>query len=68
MADTNKNADHGASLEGKNLTQDDLAASRRLRDAYENLKKQLSRVIVGQNEVLARTILSETSGWESYLD
>ena len=23
---------------------------------------------VGQNEVLARTILSETSGWESYLD
>src|SRR5262245_54575516 len=40
------------------LSQDDLAASKKLRGAYENLKKQLARVIVGQNEVIEELLIA----------
>ena len=40
------------------LSQDDLAASKKLRGAYENLKKQLGRVIVGQNEVIEELLIA----------
>src|SRR5580765_8425623 len=40
------------------LTQDDLAAGKKLRTAYENLKKQLARVIVGQNEVIEELLIA----------
>src|SRR4051794_208497 len=41
-----------------NLSSDDIAASRKLRDAYSNLKKQLGRVIVGQNEVIEELLIA----------
>ena len=34
------------------LAQDDLEAVRRLRDAFDSIKKQLARVIVGQDKVI----------------
>src|SRR5712691_6876858 len=40
------------------LSSDDIAASRKLRDAYENLKKQLARVIVGQDEVIEELLIA----------
>jgi MoxR-like ATPase len=40
------------------LSQDDLAAGKRLRTAYENLKKQLARVIVGQHEVIEELLIA----------
>jgi MoxR-like ATPase len=40
------------------LSHDDLAASKKLRGAYENLKKQLGRVIVGQNEVIEELLIA----------
>jgi MoxR-like ATPase len=42
----------------KPLSQDDIAAGRKLREAYDNLKKQLARVIVGQNEVIEEMLIA----------
>src|SRR5947199_2674333 len=41
-----------------NLSSDDIAASRKLRDAYSNLKKQLGRVIVGQDDVIEELLIA----------
>src|SRR5712691_10699494 len=40
------------------LSSDDIAASRKLRDAYNNLKKQLARVIVGQDDVIEELLIA----------
>src|SRR6516164_4744359 len=40
------------------LAQDDLEAVRRLRDAFDTIKKQLSRVIVGQNQVIEELLIA----------
>src|SRR5262245_12702412 len=42
----------------ENLTSDDLAAGRQLRDAYDDLKQQLARVIVGQDEVIEQLLIA----------
>ncbi len=42
----------------KPLSQDDIAAGRKLREAYDHLKKQLARVIVGQNEVIEEMLIA----------
>jgi MoxR-like ATPase len=42
----------------EHLTSDDLAAGRKLRDAYDELKKQLARVIVGQDEVIEQLLIA----------
>ena len=42
-------ANQGAPAE---MGQDDLEAVRRLRDAFDNIKKQLSRIIVGQVSII----------------
>jgi MoxR-like ATPase len=40
------------------LAQDDLEAVRRLRDAFDTIKKQLSRVIVGQDQVIEELLIA----------
>ncbi|HLW65851.1 MAG TPA: AAA family ATPase, partial [Gemmataceae bacterium] len=40
------------------LTSTDIAASRKIRDAYNELRKQLARVIVGQNEVVEELLIA----------
>src|ERR1700756_2455452 len=40
------------------FTSYDLAAGRKLRDAYDDLKKQLARVIVGQDEVIEQLLIA----------
>src|SRR6516162_9116503 len=40
------------------LTSTDLAASHKLRDAYSSLRKQLGRVIVGQQQVIEELLIA----------
>jgi MoxR-like ATPase len=40
------------------LAQDDLEAVRRLRDGFDNIKQQLARVIVGQNQVIEELLIA----------
>jgi MoxR-like ATPase len=40
------------------LAQDDLEAIRKLRDAFTDIKKQLSRVIVGQDQVIEELLIA----------
>jgi MoxR-like ATPase len=40
------------------LAQDDLEAVRKLRDAFSDIKKQLSRVIVGQDQVIEELLIA----------
>jgi MoxR-like ATPase len=41
-----------------NLAQDDLEAVRRLRDAFDSIKKQLARIIVGQDKVIEELLIA----------
>src|SRR5262245_21796214 len=45
-------------VEAAEVTEADLVALRRLRDAYDNIKKQLSRVIVGQDKVIEELLIA----------
>src|SRR3954452_8933865 len=47
---------HTSSTE--DLRSDDLDAVRRLKDAFSNIKQQLSRIIVGQEEVIEELLIS----------
>ncbi len=40
------------------MGQDDLETVRRLRDAFDNIKKQLSRIIVGQDQVIEELLIA----------
>ena len=40
------------------LAQDDLESVRRLRDAFDSIKKQLARVIVGQDQVIEELLIA----------
>src|SRR5579875_2369030 len=40
------------------ISPDDLESVRRLRDAFDNIKKQLSRIIVGQDEVIEELLIA----------
>src|SRR5439155_168504 len=42
----------------ESLAQDDLEAVRRLRDAFDSIKKQLARVIVGQDMVIEELLIA----------
>src|SRR5438128_1081751 len=42
----------------EDLGQDDLESVRKLRDGFNNIKKQLSRVIVGQDEVIEELLIA----------
>src|ERR671936_1002007 len=42
----------------ENLGQDDLQAIKKLRDGFNNIKQQLSRVIVGQNQVIEELLIA----------
>src|SRR6266403_1231419 len=55
----NKNAADLAGAEAtENLAQDDLEAVRRLREAFDHIKQQLARVIVGQNQVIEELLIA----------
>ncbi|MBI1915035.1 MAG: MoxR family ATPase [Planctomycetes bacterium] len=43
---------------GENIGQQDLESVRRLRDAFKNIKQQLSRVIVGQDQVIEELLIA----------
>jgi MoxR-like ATPase len=45
-------------LPGTEMAQDDLAAAKQLKEAFESIKHQLSRVIVGQDEVIEELLIS----------
>lgn len=47
-------ADFSGAAEGTDLSDDDVGAINRLRDLHSRLKKELARVIIGQNEVIER--------------
>jgi MoxR-like ATPase len=56
MSDTVR--DDIAPAEPITLSSDDIAASRQIRDAYNDLKKQLARVIVGQDDVIEELLIA----------
>jgi MoxR-like ATPase len=56
-ATTNQGQTHDAESSAA-LAQDDLQAVRRLRDAFDNIKKQLARVIVGQDQVIEELLIA----------
>jgi MoxR-like ATPase len=47
-----------ASESTESLAQDDLESVRRLRDAFDSIKKQLARVIVGQDQVIEELLIA----------
>ena len=47
-----------ASDNGETLAKDDLEAVRRLREAFDNIKQQLARVIVGQDHVIEELLIA----------
>jgi MoxR-like ATPase len=54
MSDTNVTNNGGT----ETLAQNDLEAVRRLRDAFDNIKQQLARVIVGQDRVIEELLIA----------
>src|SRR6266403_1252476 len=55
----NKNAADLAGAEAtENLAQNDLEAVRRLRDAFDSIKQQLARIIVGQDQVIEELLIA----------
>jgi len=52
------NADDTAAEPAEKLADDDLEAIRRLRDGFAEIKQQLSRVIVGQDQVIEELLIA----------
>src|SRR5439155_6525519 len=50
------------------LAQDDLEAVRRLCEAFDNIKKQLARVIVGQDQVIEELLIALFAGGHCILE
>src|SRR4051812_35492189 len=50
-------SDHATESTG-DLAQNDLAAIRKLRDAFNDIKQQLGRVIVGQDQVIEELLIA----------
>jgi MoxR-like ATPase len=58
MSDKQKAPDLAGTESTEVLAQDDLEAVRKLRDAFDNIKQQLARVIVGQNQVIEELLIA----------
>jgi MoxR-like ATPase len=58
MSDTHSNPATGHEAPPPEMRQEDLDAVRRLKDAFDNIKSQLSRVIVGQEEVIEELLIA----------
>ena len=58
MIDQNLQAAYPAGEAAESLAQDDLESVRRLRDAFDRIKKQLARVIVGQDQVIEELLIA----------
>src|SRR5437764_1929528 len=58
MADQDLQALLPSAESTESLAQDDLEAVRRLREAFDSIKKQLARVIVGQDEVIEELLIA----------
>src|SRR5438309_10441896 len=52
------NIPEGAAEPGEELRQEDLEAVRRLQGAFSDIKKQLSRIIVGQDQVIEELLIA----------
>src|SRR5438876_6472436 len=51
-------ASRGASAPGSAMGKDDLEAIRKLRDGFDHIKKELARVIVGQDQVIEELLIA----------
>src|SRR5687768_13251306 len=49
---------HGITQGTEDLRSDDLEAVRKLKDGFSSIKQQLSRIIVGQEEVIEELLIS----------
>jgi MoxR-like ATPase len=58
MTEQNMHAVFPAGEAADTLAQDDLEGVRRLRDAFDSIKKQLARVIVGQDQVIEELLIA----------
>src|SRR5690348_13852217 len=58
MTDHNVQAVFPSGNGAETLAQDDLEAVRRLREAFDSIKKQLARVIVGQDQVIEELLIA----------
>src|SRR5215813_3280497 len=58
MTEQNMHAVFPAGQAAETLAQDDLDTVRRLRDAFNEIKKQLSRIIVGQDQVIEELLIA----------
>ncbi|HKB35950.1 MAG TPA: MoxR family ATPase [Gemmataceae bacterium] len=63
MSEQAKTPDHSKPITvepvaGPDIGQQDLESVRRLRDAFKNIKQQLSRVIVGQDQVIEELLIA----------
>ncbi|HLJ93665.1 MAG TPA: MoxR family ATPase [Gemmataceae bacterium] len=58
MTEPNVQAVSAAGESTDTLAQDDLESVRRLRDAFDSIKKQLARVIVGQDQVIEELLIA----------
>ena len=50
------------------LTQDDIAAVKRCQDGYERIRQELSKVIVGQDEVIEQVLVTMFSRGHALLE
>src|SRR6266566_1528117 len=51
-------ASRGASAPGSAMGKDDLESIRKLRDGFDQIKKELARVIVGQDQVIEELLIA----------
>src|SRR5215471_1818727 len=58
MSDTNITTSPASHEAPPELRQEDLDSVRKLKDAFDNIKSQLSRVIVGQEEVIEELLIA----------
>jgi MoxR-like ATPase len=58
MTEQNRQAVVPAAELTESLAQDDLEAVRRLRDAFDSIRQQLARVIVGQDQVIEELLIA----------
>src|SRR4051812_18213874 len=55
---TEKHSPHGSTGHNAELGSEDLAAVKKIRDAFNDIKAQLARVIVGQDQVIEELLIA----------
>ena len=49
------------------MSQDDLAAVKRCKESYDQMREELSKVIIGQDKVIERTLVTVLAGGHGLL-